>query len=109
MLDVTLDLSRLVAQVSRLANAAEALVEIGRCLLPPLPADAPEIHQATLADLHVIDPVAQEREKEKRRELAERFGVVPDSLAFELALEEYEREMAHLHPNEPVNWNEAFT
>ena len=108
MLDFPIDLSRLVVQVARLADAAEALVEIGRHLVPAPLADAPEIRQATLADLHTIDSEAQEREKEKRRELAARFGVVPDSPAFELVLEEYEKAMRRLHPEEPIDWNEAF-
>ncbi|HYT09019.1 MAG TPA: hypothetical protein VEL77_15345 [Rugosimonospora sp.] len=108
MLDFPIDLARLVGQVTRLADAVERLVEVAERLLPPL-ADAPEIRQATLEDLRTIDSEAQEREKEQRRELAARFGVVPDSPAFEAALREYEAEMRRLHGDAgTVNWDEAF-
>ena len=103
---ITTDLSEIRALLERLVQAIERLSP------PPISPDTndhPPVYQSTLDDLHTIDDEASERAKRERAELAMRFGVVPDSPAFDVAMQQYEQEMRRLHGKDfTVDWEAAF-
>ena len=107
MFDTTVntDLSEIRALLERLVQAIERLSP------PPIPdAHSLPVYQSTLTDLHTIDDEASERAKQTEEYLAERFGVVWQSPAWERAKAEYENEMRRVHGKDAtVNWNEVFT
>jgi hypothetical protein len=99
------DISSFRALLARLVEAIERLS-------PPLPSpgDHPPVYQSTLEDLHTIDDAASERAKAERAALAEHYGVMPDSPAFDRAVLAFEQEMRRVHGEDTtVDWPEAFS
>ena len=115
MLDVYADLHNVVTELSGIRALLERLVQAIERLSPPIATtldnDSPPVYQSTLDDLHTIDDETTERACQERSALAERFGVVADSPAFDQAVRDYEQEMRRVHGKEAasaVDWNEAF-
>jgi hypothetical protein len=115
MLDLHADLRTTAAELSKMRALLERLVQAIERLSPP-PAsttDTPPIYQSTLDDLHTIDDETTVRAYQERSALAERFGVMVDSPAFDRAVRDYEQEM-RLHGRNAdgtaiIDWDEAFT
>lgn len=97
-------LRQIVTLLTRLADAAERLAPV----LPPDDAQAP-VYQAGPADIHLIDDEAGEQVRAGMQIVAERYGVVPGSPAFDVALRDYEQEMKRVYGDDTVlDWEEIF-
>ena len=102
-IDFPINLDRVASALEKIANCLERAYS-----LPP-PGDLRPIEVAQLSDLKVIDSAADERRQQDRADLALRYGVVPDSPAFEEALKFYEEQRKRFYAEEKaIDWEEAF-
>ena len=107
LIDFPINLDRVAAALERIADCLE------RAYPAPTPEELRPIEVAQLSDLKVIDSEADQRKSDENAELAMRWGVVPNSPAFEEALAAYEKEHDRFYTSkgeEPpkINWEEAF-
>lgn len=111
MLDFPVNLDRVADELARTNALLLRLVQAIERVSPVLPSpdDQPPVYQATLDDLHTIDDEAAERAREGKEAIALRFGVVPDSPAFAVALAQYEEEMRRVYGKDTVvDWEKIF-
>lgn len=103
------DLASAVRELSRMNDLLARLVNACERLAPsPLPVDVP-VEMATLGDLHTIDDQAAQQVSLGKRAIALSFGVVPDSEAFDIALEQYDREMKKVYGEDhKTDWEDVF-
>lgn len=107
MLDVYADLNAVAAELTAIRKLLERIADSLAPVLPLAVSDTPYV--AGIADLHTIDDAAAERSRVSRIALAYQWGFVPDSPAFDHALQEYEQEVRRTHGSDiAIDWDAAF-
>ena len=98
------------SDVSRIADALERIVFLLEKLVLDSPPQDVKVVQATLDDLHIIDPEETQRIADAAMRFAELHRVVPGSQAFAEELLYWEAQQKEIHGEkwEAPDWAEIF-